>query len=170
MPDLVDLFLGDALASTGNLISSAEFDTLKRINLPCFSQLLVIAPLSTIITFLSSMNILVYTQIRLHSSDLGECPLHDNYAQFCSALVQHYSSDQVLSLPIICSAAIKPNPSLCYDSPLFFSFGLIFSFLAITHPFHIIDLLTTLAFVIASFHPLPRTSMTHSCLPVCTSL
>ena len=57
----------------------------------------------------------------------------------------------------------------CYDSPLFFSFGLIFSFLAITHPSHVIGPLTTLVFVIASFHLLHRTSLTHSRLLVCTS-
>ena len=118
MLDFVDLFLGNALASTSNFISSAEFDTLKRINLPCLSQLLVIAPLSTIITFLSSVNILVHTQIRLQSPDLGECPLCDNYSQFCSALAQHYSIDQVSSLSIIHSAAIKPDSSF-YDPMLF---------------------------------------------------
>ena len=48
--------------------------------------------------------------------------------------------------------------------------GLIFSFLAITLPSHIISLLTTLVFIIASFHPSPWTVMTHSCLLVCTSL
>ena len=86
MLDFVDLFLSDALASASNFISSVEFDTLKRINLPCLSWLLVIAPLSTIIAFLSSINILVHTQIRLHSSDLEECPSCDNYSRFCSAL------------------------------------------------------------------------------------
>ena len=46
--------------------------------------------------------------------------------------------------------------TICYDSPLFFSFlGLIFSFLAITHPSHVIGPLTTLVFVIASFHLFP---------------
>ena len=89
MPDLVDLFLGNALASAGNFISSVEFDTLKRIDLLCLSWLLVIAPLSTIITFLSSINILVHTQIRLHLSDLGEYPSCDNYSWFCSALAQY---------------------------------------------------------------------------------
>ena len=52
----------------------------------------------------------------------------------------------------------------CYDSLLFFSFGLLFSFLAITHPSHIIGPLTTLIFVIASFYLILRTSMTHLCL------
>ena len=52
----------------------------------------------------------------------------------------------------------------CYDSPLFFSFGLVFSFLTITHPPHDFGLLTTLVFIIASFHPLLWTSMTHLCL------
>ena len=52
----------------------------------------------------------------------------------------------------------------CYDSPLFFSF------LMITHPFHVIGPLTTLVFIIASFHPFPQTSLTHSCLLICTSL
>ena len=86
MPDLVDLFLSDTLAHASNFISGVEFDALQRINLPCLSQLLVIAPLSTIIAFLSSINILVHTQIRLHLSDLRECPSCDKYSRFCSAL------------------------------------------------------------------------------------
>ena len=48
--------------------------------------------------------------------------------------------------------------------PYSFSLGLIFSFLAITHPSHVIGLLTTLVFVITSFHLLFQTSMTHLCL------
>ena len=45
-----------------------------------------------------------------------------------------------------------------------------FLFLAITHPSHIIGLSASLVFIIASFHLLPWTSMTHSCLLICTSL
>ena len=52
---------------------------------------------------------------------------------------------------------------------LFFSFlGLIIPLLMITHPSHIIGPMTTLVFIIASFHPLPQTSMTHLCLLICT--
>ena len=58
---------------------------------------------------------------------------------------------------------------LLWFTPILF-FGLIFSFLAITHPSHVIGPLTTLVFIITSFHPIPHTSMTHLCLHVCTSL
>ena len=46
-------------------------------------------------------------------------------------------------------------------APILF-FWTYLSFLVITHPPHVISPLTTLVFVIASFHPLPRTSLTHS--------
>ena len=54
-------------------------------------------------------------------------------------------------------------------TPILFFSRTYFSFLAITHPSHVIGPLTPLAFVIASFHPPPRTSLIHSCLLVCTS-
>ena len=58
----------------------------------------------------------------------------------------------------------------CYDLPLFLLFlGLILSFLAITCPSHVIGPLSPLVFIIASFHPLPQTSITHSHLLICTS-
>ena len=43
------------------------------------------------------------------------------------------------------------------------------SFLAITHPPYVIGLLTPLTFIIASFHLLLQTSMTHPCLLIYTS-
>ena len=61
--------------------------------------------------------------------------------------------------------------SQCYNSPLFFSFLFRLTFLssAITHPSHVIGPLTTLVFIIASFHPVLWTSMTQSTLLICTS-
>ena len=72
---------------------------------------------------------------------------------------------------------VPPAESLCrsilahchdYETvmiyPYSFSFGLIFSFLMITHPSHVISLLTTLVFIITSFHLLLWTSMTLLCL------
>ena len=59
-------------------------------------------------------------------------------------------------------------PVLRFTPILFFS-RTYFSFPAITHPSHVIGPLTPLVFVIAPFHPLPRTSMTHFCLLVRTS-
>ena len=59
---------------------------------------------------------------------------------------------------------------MLHFAPILLFLGLIFSFLMITHPPHVISLLTTLVFVIASFHPLLWTSMTHSCLLVYTFL
>ena len=62
------------------------------------------------------------------------------------------------------------DKGICYVSPLSFSLlDLSFLSLAITLPFHIIGLLTPLAFIIASFHPLLWTSLTHPCLLLCTS-
>ena len=63
---------------------------------------------------------------------------------------------------------LVPHP--CYDSPLFFSFGLLLSFLAITHPSHVISPLTTLVFIIASFYSILQTSLTQPCLLLCASL
>ena len=81
---------------------------------------------------------------------------------FCSIpLVLEVDS---LGIPVI--DLIRDSVNGCYDSPLFFSFGLVFSFLAITHPSHVIGPLTTLVFIIASFHPLLQTSMTYICLLV----
>ena len=57
----------------------------------------------------------------------------------------------------------KVTLPLIYFAPILFSLRLIFSFLMITHPFHVISLLTLLVFIIASFHPLLWTSLTHSC-------
>ena len=65
---------------------------------------------------------------------------------------------------------IVGNRPMLHFTPILLFLRLIFSFLTITHPSHVISLLTLLAFIIASFHLLPRTSMTHSCLLVCTSL
>ena len=55
------------------------------------------------------------------------------------------------------------------STPILFFSRTYFSFLAITHPSHVIGPLTTLVFIIASFHPLLRTSLTHPCLLICTS-
>ena len=57
---------------------------------------------------------------------------------------------------------------LCF-TPILFFLGLISSFLAITHPLHIISPLTPLVFIIASFHLLLQTPLTHSHLLICTS-
>ena len=58
---------------------------------------------------------------------------------------------------------------VCYDLLLSFLFSDLSFFLVITHPSHVIGPLTTLVFVIASFHPFLWTSLTHSHLLVCTS-
>ena len=106
-PDLVNLDLYDALASTSNFISSVEFDALQRLDLPRLSQLLVNAPLSTTIALLSSVNIPVHAQIRLGLSHSEEHPSHDSYDQFNSVAAQHYSRDCVSSLPMVHSVVIK---------------------------------------------------------------
>ena len=75
--------------------------------------------------------------------------------------LQHQTSKLVTRL----SSKLRTS---CYNLPYSF-LGLLFSFFAITHPSHVIGPLTTLVFIIASFHLIPQTSITYSCLLVCTS-
>ena len=67
------------------------------------------------------------------------------------------------------SSGNERSDSSCYNSPLSFVFSDLSFFYMITHPFHVTGLLTTLVFIIASFHLLPRTSMIHLHLLICTS-
>ena len=113
------------------------------------------------------------------SHNYSSLPHHQpaDYTCLCNCFLPSTSLDFYDSFLLTCMYFfIIPSHSIkflllccCYDSPLFFSFGPIFSFLVITHPSHVISPLTTLVFVIASFHLLPRTSLTHLRLLVCTS-
>ncbi|KAF8138968.1 hypothetical protein EV363DRAFT_1445735 [Boletus edulis] len=57
VPDLRHLYLEDALDSTAGFLSSPEFHSFQKINLPRLSRLLIVAPLSTVIAFLACVNI-----------------------------------------------------------------------------------------------------------------
>ena len=67
---------------------------------------------------------------------------------------------------IMCTGTV----TVLHFSPILLFLRPVFSFLMITHPLHIIGLLTPLVFIITPFHLLPQTSLTHSWLLICTSL
>ena len=74
-----------------------------------------------------------------------------------------------------CCWEIQNSTDICLSVLLRFTLFLFLSwtylfFFMITHPSHVIGPLTTLVFVIISFHPIPQTSMTNFCLLICTSL
>ena len=99
MPDLTRLYLEDALASAAGYLSSSAF---KKINLPHLSRLLIVAPLSTVITLLSCVNIPLKTEVRLRcDSEHDSSP--DDYTLLSLVLAQRFgtSKDQARPSPTI---------------------------------------------------------------------
>ncbi|KAF8423175.1 hypothetical protein L210DRAFT_3570315 [Boletus edulis BED1] len=91
MQDLTHLYLHDAIASTAGFLSSAEFHTFQKINLPRLSRLLLAAPLSTVIAFVACVNIPMKTEVRLDCGFEDGLSLHD-YASLFSVLAQRFST------------------------------------------------------------------------------
>lgn len=85
--NLEHLYLDDALASAAGFLSDAAFCTFQKFSLPRLSRLLITAPLSTVIAFLSCVNIPARTQVRLACHDEQGCSL-DNYSRFSSLVAQ----------------------------------------------------------------------------------
>ena len=108
MQGLKYLYLSDALASATGFLSSAAFHNFQKINLPHLSQLVLYAPLSTLIALLSCVNIPLETKIRLGPDywlEENVSPL-DNHALLCSLLAPRYevpSSSTIRSLVIVYS-------------------------------------------------------------------
>ena len=100
--DLTHLDLHGALASAASFPSSMAIDTLQRINLPHLSRLSIAAPLSTVIAFLSWVDMPWETEVGL------ECEYEtrssaDDYSRFSSLFVQrlNMAEDQAVSSPTI---------------------------------------------------------------------
>ncbi|KAF8138963.1 hypothetical protein EV363DRAFT_1208943 [Boletus edulis] len=116
--DLRHLYLQNALASTAGFLSSTEFRSFQKINLPRLSRLLIVAPLSTVIAFVACVNIPSKTEIRLDCGFEDGVSLHD-YASLFSVLAQRFSTStsQALSSPTFRSLVID----LTYRPALTFS-------------------------------------------------
>ena len=119
MQDLKYLYLDQALTTSTGFLSSPEFHTLQKINLPHLSHLFIIAPLSTVIAFLSCINIPLRTEVRLGPDyGFGEDPsVLDNYDSLYSLLAQRYgmSQDQAFSNLMVRSLVIKYSDSELYE-------------------------------------------------------
>ncbi|KAF8138947.1 hypothetical protein EV363DRAFT_1315259 [Boletus edulis] len=116
--DLRHLYLEDALDSTAGFLSSTEFHSFQKINLPRLSRLLIVAPLSTVIAFLACVNIPMKTEVRLDCGFEDGVSLHD-YASLFSVVAQRFSTStsQALSSPTFRSLVID----LAYRPALTFS-------------------------------------------------
>ncbi|KAF8433005.1 hypothetical protein L210DRAFT_3633277 [Boletus edulis BED1] len=116
--DLRHLYLENAFASTAGFLSSTEFRSFQKINLPRLSRLLIVAPLSTVIAFVACVNIPSKTELRLDCDFEDGVSLHD-YASLFSVLAQRFSTStsQALSSPTFRSLVID----LTYRPALTFS-------------------------------------------------
>ncbi|KAF8437305.1 hypothetical protein L210DRAFT_3547485 [Boletus edulis BED1] len=108
VPDLRHLYLEDALDSTAGFLSSPEFHSFQKINLPRLSRLLIVAPLSTVIAFLACVNIPTKTEVRLDCGLENGISLHD-YASLFSLVAQRFSTStsEALSSPKFRSLVIS---------------------------------------------------------------
>ncbi|KAF8138949.1 hypothetical protein EV363DRAFT_1580617 [Boletus edulis] len=100
MQDLRHLYLNHAVASAAAFLSSAEFHTFQKIDLPHLSRLLIDAPVSTVIAFLACVNIPMKTEVKLDCGFEDGVSL-DDYASLFSVLAQRFSTStsQALSTP-----------------------------------------------------------------------
>ncbi|KAF8437157.1 hypothetical protein L210DRAFT_3547026, partial [Boletus edulis BED1] len=107
LQDLRHLYLVYALASTAGFLSSTEFHSFQKIDLPRLSRLLIVAPFSTVIAFLACVNIPSKTELRLNCGFEAGLSLHD-YASFFTVLSQRFSTStsQALSSPTFRSLVI----------------------------------------------------------------
>ncbi|KAF8555377.1 hypothetical protein OG21DRAFT_1496328 [Imleria badia] len=104
MQDLTHLYLEDVLASATGYMASNK----PQVNLPHLSRLLLAAPLSTFIAFLSCVNIPLQAEIRLSCGAEPGSSFHD-YTSISSLLAQRFtvSEDQALSGPTVRSLGIE---------------------------------------------------------------
>ncbi|KAF8125297.1 hypothetical protein EV363DRAFT_637378 [Boletus edulis] len=77
MQNIVHLCLVEALPSACDFLSSADFDTSQKINLPHLSRLLIVAPLSTVVAFLSCVKIPGTTKMKLRCKQEKAIPRDD---------------------------------------------------------------------------------------------
>ncbi|KAF8549858.1 hypothetical protein OG21DRAFT_537565 [Imleria badia] len=107
MQDLRCLYLSYVLAGCRKFISSGAFNSFQKIDLPHLSHLFIAAQLSTVIAFLSCVNIPLKTELRLESCSEDGSSL-DDFALLSSLLGQRFniSEDRTLSIPTVRSLTI----------------------------------------------------------------
>ncbi|KAF8437274.1 hypothetical protein L210DRAFT_1059415 [Boletus edulis BED1] len=108
MQDLTNLYLQDALASAADFLSSEAFHTVQKVNLPHLSHLLIVGPLSTVVAFLSCVNIPLKAEVRLRC--VAESHLSHNIYAWLSWILQERLDkfeNQVLSHPTIRSLIVQ---------------------------------------------------------------
>ncbi|KAF8555378.1 hypothetical protein OG21DRAFT_913352 [Imleria badia] len=112
MQDLTHLLLLNCLPCATGFLSSTAFNTFQKIYFPRLSCFFISARISTVIAFLSCVNIPLQTQVKLscyvkhHTSfSLGHC------AMLCAFLAQRFamSEDQALSSPTIRSLVLATS-------------------------------------------------------------
>ncbi|KAF8416790.1 hypothetical protein L210DRAFT_3581717 [Boletus edulis BED1] len=92
MQDLRHLYLEYAFASTAGFLSSPEFHSFQKINLPRLSRLLIAAPLSTVIAFVACVNIPSTAEIRLDCSGTKDGVSFHDYTSLFSVVAQRFST------------------------------------------------------------------------------
>ena len=115
MQALEVLHLDHALASARDLLSSGALDAYS-INLPYLTRLLIAAPVSTVVAFLSCVDIPSKTEVRLEIGEDG--PSIDDFARLPTALARRFSpsKDSSSFSPAIRSMAVRfpwPTFALC---------------------------------------------------------
>ena len=110
--DLTRLDLRDALASAASFPSSVAINTLQRVNLPRLSRLSIAAPLSTVIAFLSWVNMPWDTGVGLECEHEIGSSVYD-YSCLSSLFVQrlNMAEDQAVSSTTIRSFTADFLPS-----------------------------------------------------------
>ena len=88
MQDLTHLYLDRALTGASGFLSSAALDTMEKIDLPHLSRLWIVAPLSSVIAFMSCFNIPLKTEVKLECH--FDFPLHD-YTPLSSLLAHRFN-------------------------------------------------------------------------------
>jgi len=110
MQDLTHLYLDRALTSATGFLSSSAFETFQKVDLPHLSHLCLVAPLSTVIAFLSCVTIPLETELRLKCCSEHDSSF-DDYASLSSLLAQRFgmSEDQAVPSPTILSLIIRQD-------------------------------------------------------------
>ena len=98
MQALADLHLENALPSTRSFLSSGEFNVSPTFNLPSLACLFIAAPLSTVVTLLSCINVPLKTQLMLYIKSERGSSFHD-YAQLPLIFAQRSNQSEDLSSP-----------------------------------------------------------------------
>ncbi|KAF8119731.1 hypothetical protein EV363DRAFT_1380174, partial [Boletus edulis] len=94
MQDLTYLRLYKALASATRFLSSAAFHAFQKFDLPHLSRFDIMAQPSTVVAFLSCVNIPLKAELRLNSAVKDRSSTADHYAMLCSLLADRFSMSE----------------------------------------------------------------------------